>query len=64
MVTMRPSRAGSGRRWWRRRWTSARPAVISFVGGYHGRTSLTLAMTGKVRPYKVAMGPFAEAAIR
>ena len=36
---------------------TGRPAVISFFGGYHGRTSLTLAMTGKVRPYKVAVGP-------
>ena len=37
---------------------TGRPAVISFFGGYHGRTSLTLAMTGKVRPYKVGVGPF------
>ena len=37
---------------------TGRPAVISFFGGYHGRTSLTLAMTGKVRPYKVGGGPF------
>ena len=36
---------------------TGRPAVISFYGGYHGRTSLTLAMTGKVRPYKVGVGP-------
>jgi 4-aminobutyrate aminotransferase len=36
---------------------TGRPSVISFFGGYHGRTSLTLAMTGKVRPYKVAVGP-------
>jgi 4-aminobutyrate aminotransferase len=38
---------------------TGRPAVISYYGGYHGRTSLTLAMTGKVRPYKVAVGPLA-----
>ena len=37
---------------------TGRPAVISFFGGYHGRTNLTLAMTGKVRPYKVSGGPF------
>ena len=36
---------------------TGRPAVISFFGGYHGRTSLTLAMTGKVRPYKLGAGP-------
>ena len=36
---------------------TGRPAVISFHGGYHGRTSLTLAMTGKVRPYKLGAGP-------
>ena len=38
---------------------TGRPAVISFHGGYHGRTSSTLALTGKVRPYKVAVGPLA-----
>lgn len=37
---------------------TGRPAVISFFGSYHGRTNLTLAMTGKVRPYKVGAGPF------
>ena len=30
---------------------------ISFQGGYHGRTLLTLAMTGKVLPYKAGFGP-------
>lgn len=35
-----------------------RTAVISFVGAFHGRTNLTMAMTGKVQPYKVG-GPFA-----
>ncbi len=35
-----------------------RPAVICTGGGYHGRTLLTLAMTGKVAPYKLGFGPF------
>ncbi len=35
-----------------------RPAVISFVGGFHGRSMLTMGMTGKVVPYKVGFGPF------
>ncbi|HUI17620.1 MAG TPA: 4-aminobutyrate--2-oxoglutarate transaminase [Alphaproteobacteria bacterium] len=35
-----------------------RPAVISFVGGFHGRTMMTLALTGKVEPYKKGFGPF------
>ncbi len=33
-----------------------REAVISFVGGYHGRTALTLGLTGKVVPYKSDFG--------
>lgn len=35
-----------------------RPGVIAFTGGYHGRTNLTLGLTGKVAPYKVGFGPF------
>lgn len=35
-----------------------RSAVIAFTGGYHGRTLLTLAMTGKVNPFKLGFGPF------
>jgi 4-aminobutyrate aminotransferase len=34
-----------------------RTGVITFAGAFHGRTSLTMAMTGKVQPYKVG-GPF------
>lgn len=37
---------------------TGRPALISFAGGYHGRTNMTLALTGKVAPYKVGFGPF------
>jgi 4-aminobutyrate aminotransferase/(S)-3-amino-2-methylpropionate transaminase len=32
--------------------------VIAFGGGYHGRTLLTLGLTGKVVPYKTGFGPF------
>ncbi len=35
-----------------------RPAIIAFNSGYHGRTMMTLALTGKVEPYKVGFGPF------
>jgi 4-aminobutyrate aminotransferase/(S)-3-amino-2-methylpropionate transaminase len=37
---------------------TGRPGVIAFGGGYHGRTLLTLGMTGKVAPYKTGFGPF------
>lgn len=37
---------------------TGRPGVIAFGGGYHGRTLLTLGLTGKVAPYKVGFGPF------
>ena len=35
-----------------------RPGLIAFGGGYHGRTLLTLGLTGKVAPYKIGFGPF------
>ena len=35
-----------------------RPGVIAFGGGFHGRTSMTMALTGKVAPYKKGFGPF------
>lgn len=37
---------------------TGRPGVIAFTGGYHGRTVMTLGLTGKVVPYKVGFGPF------
>lgn len=37
---------------------TGRSGIICFGGGYHGRTLLTLAMTGKVAPYKTGFGPF------
>src|ERR1700694_86532 len=36
-----------------------RPAVISFRGGFHGRTLLALTLTGSVNPYKQNFGPYA-----
>jgi len=38
---------------------TGRPAVISFAGGFHGRTLLTLSLTGTVNPYKQNFGPYA-----
>jgi 4-aminobutyrate aminotransferase/(S)-3-amino-2-methylpropionate transaminase len=32
--------------------------IICFQGAFHGRTLLTMAMTGKVTPYKNKFGPF------
>lgn len=36
---------------------TGRCGVICFSGGFHGRTFLTMAMTGKVVPYKAGFGP-------
>ncbi|MBA4490952.1 4-aminobutyrate--2-oxoglutarate transaminase [Paracoccus sp. S1E-3] len=36
---------------------TGRPAVISFAGGFHGRTFMGMALTGKVQPYKAGFGP-------
>lgn len=36
---------------------TGRRGIVTFQGGYHGRTLLTLAMTGKVLPYKAKFGP-------
>lgn len=35
-----------------------RSGVISFQGGFHGRTNMGLGLTGKISPYKVGFGPF------
>lgn len=35
-----------------------RPGVIALSGGFHGRTMMGLALTGKVQPYKAGFGPF------
>jgi len=33
-----------------------RPGVIAFTGGFHGRTMLTMSLTGKVAPYRKKFG--------
>jgi 4-aminobutyrate aminotransferase / (S)-3-amino-2-methylpropionate transaminase / 5-aminovalerate transaminase len=38
---------------------TGRSDVICFQGSFHGRTNLTMAMTGKIVPYKAKFGPFA-----
>ncbi len=35
-----------------------RPGVIALSGGFHGRTYMGMALTGKVAPYKAGFGPF------
>lgn len=35
-----------------------RPGLITFGGAFHGRTFMTMALTGKVAPYKIGFGPF------
>ncbi|CAN5145593.1 hypothetical protein BH18ACT12_BH18ACT12_13470 [soil metagenome] len=40
------------------RWATGRTAVIVFAHAFHGRTSMTMAMTAKVVPYKQGFGPF------
>lgn len=37
---------------------TGRPGVIAFGGAFHGRTFMTMALTGKVAPYKLGFGPF------
>ncbi len=43
---------------------TGRSAVIVFDHAFHGRTSLTMAMTAKVVPYKQGFGPFAPEVYR
>src|ERR1700736_1379057 len=38
---------------------TGRSAIISFTGGFHGRTLLALSLTGTVNPYKQNFGPYA-----
>ena len=37
---------------------TGRRGTIAFAGGFHGRTSLGMALTGKTLPYKHLFGPF------
>jgi len=41
-----------------------RQAVIAFEDGFHGRTLLSLSLTGKSKPYKAGFGPFAPEVYR
>ncbi|RVV99225.1 4-aminobutyrate--2-oxoglutarate transaminase [Mesobaculum littorinae] len=36
---------------------TGRSGIVAFGGGFHGRTSLGMALTGKVMPYKRSFGP-------
>ena len=38
--------------------STGRPGIIAFSGGFHGRTIMACALTGKVVPYKIGFGPF------
>ncbi|MDP3895584.1 MAG: 4-aminobutyrate--2-oxoglutarate transaminase [Mesorhizobium sp.] len=35
---------------------TGRAGIVAFAGGFHGRTTLTMALTGKVAPYKKKFG--------
>ncbi|WP_438863061.1 4-aminobutyrate--2-oxoglutarate transaminase [Neptunicella sp.] len=37
---------------------TGRRGIVAFNGGFHGRTNMTMALTGKVTPYKNLFGPF------
>ena len=37
---------------------TGRTGILSFAGSFHGRTMMTLGLTGKVAPYKTGFGPF------
>lgn len=39
---------------------TGRPGVIAFTGAFHGRTMMTMGLTGKVVPYKTGFGPFPD----
>ncbi len=40
------------------RYATGRPGIVAFTGAFHGRTNMTMALTGKVMPYKKGFGPF------
>jgi 4-aminobutyrate aminotransferase/(S)-3-amino-2-methylpropionate transaminase len=46
------------------RYFTRRPAVVTFDHGFHGRTLLSMTLTGKVMPYKQGFGPFAPEVYR
>jgi 4-aminobutyrate aminotransferase/(S)-3-amino-2-methylpropionate transaminase len=46
------------------RYSTGRQGIVSFEGGYHGRTSLTMAMTSKFALFKKGFGPYAPEVYR
>jgi 4-aminobutyrate aminotransferase/(S)-3-amino-2-methylpropionate transaminase len=42
------------------RYSTGRKSIISFNGGFHGRTYLAMGLTGKNKPYKQGFGPFPD----
>jgi 4-aminobutyrate aminotransferase / (S)-3-amino-2-methylpropionate transaminase / 5-aminovalerate transaminase len=46
------------------RYHTGRQAVVTFDHGFHGRTLMTMTLTGKVMPYKLGFGPFAPEVYR
>jgi 4-aminobutyrate aminotransferase/(S)-3-amino-2-methylpropionate transaminase len=46
------------------RYSTGRPAIITFDNAYHGRTLMTMTMTAKVNPYKYRFGPYATEVYR
>ena len=40
------------------RFKTGRPGIVAFNASFHGRTNMTMALTGKVAPYKLGFGPF------
>ena len=40
------------------RYYTNKKSIISFKGGFHGRTYLAMGLTGKDKPYKEGFGPF------
>ena len=42
------------------RYFTGRKSIISFNGGFHGRTYLAMGLTGKDKPYKEGFGPFPD----
>jgi 4-aminobutyrate aminotransferase/(S)-3-amino-2-methylpropionate transaminase len=43
---------------------TGRPAILAFENSFHGRTLLTMTLTGKADPYKKGFGPFAPEVYR
>ena len=43
---------------------TGRRAIVGFERGFHGRTWMALALTGKTRPYRLGLGPLAPEVYR